>query len=134
MEKVKWTKELATGVEIMDKQHKMFLELCDNLDQSVNKGKAKNDILSDMKSLEDYAKVHFAAEKEIMEKSKYPETDGHIKLHAVFMDEVNIIRKKAVAGESGPNFASEIKEKVTDWFVMHIDRTDRKLGKFINNK
>jgi len=134
MEKVKWTKALATGVEIMDKQHKIFLELCDNLDQSVNSGKAKSEILSDIKCLEDYAKDHFATEKGIMEKNKYPEKEGHLKLHSYFLDEMKVMKEKAVAGETGEEFASLIKEKVTDWFVIHIDKTDRKLGKYVGFK
>lgn len=134
MEKVQWTKALATGIEIMDKQHKIFLELCDNLDQSVVRGKDKSEILSDIQFLEDYARVHFATEKEIMEKNKYPEKEGHLKLHSYFMDEMKVIKKKAEAGETGIKFAKLIKEEVTDWFVIHIDKTDRKLGKFTGVK
>jgi hemerythrin-like metal-binding protein len=134
MEKVKWEKALATGDEIMDKQHKIFLELCDNLDQSVNIGREKSEILSDIKCLEDYAKDHFATEKKIMEGAKYPEKEGHIKLHNYFIAEMKIVKEKAAAGETGEKFAGLIKEKVTDWFVIHIDKTDRKLGKYVNYK
>ncbi len=134
MEKVKWEKALATGVEIMDKQHKIFLELCDNLDQSVNIGREKSEILSDIKCLEDYAKDHFATEKKIMEAAKYPEKHGHIKLHKYFIDEMKIVKEKAAAGVTGEKFAALIKEKITDWFVIHIDKTDRKLGKHVNYK
>jgi hemerythrin len=132
MEKVKWTKTLATGNEIMDKQHKIFLELCDNLDQSVNSGKSRPEIMADIKFLEDYALVHFNSEKKIMEDGKYPLKDGHLKLHAYFLDEMKIIRDMASAGETGEKFAKLIKEKVTDWFVIHIDKTDRKLGKYLS--
>jgi hemerythrin-like metal-binding protein len=134
MEKVQWVKDLATGIEIMDKQHKVFLELCDNLDQSTVSGKDKSEILSDIKFLEDYARVHFSTEKVLMEKHKYPEKEGHLKLHSYFMDEMKAIKKKAADGETGLEFAELIKEKVTDWFVIHIDKTDRKLGKFIGVK
>jgi hemerythrin len=133
MEKVKWIKKMATNVELIDKQHKTFLELCDNLDQSVNSSKSKNEVLTDIKFLEDYSKVHFSTEKKLMEEKKYPEIAGHIKLHTYFLDEIKIIREKAAAGLNGVEFASEIKEKVTDWFVIHIEKTDKKLGKYINS-
>lgn len=133
MDKVKWTKIMATGVELMDKQHKVFLELCDNLDQSVNSGKSKDEIHADLKFLEDYAKVHFATEKHMMTLKKYPEREGHVKLHDYFMEEMKLMKGKAAAGETGPFFAEEIKEKVTDWFVIHIEKTDRKLGKYLNS-
>lgn len=131
MEKVKWTKAMATGMDIMDKQHKIFLELCDNLDQSVNSGKSKAEIMADIKFLEDYAFVHFNTEKKIMEGAKYPEKEGHLKLHTYFLDEMKIVREMALAGETGEKFAKLIKEKVTDWFVIHIEKTDRKLGKYM---
>jgi len=56
-----------------------------------------------------------------------------MKLHKYFMDEIETIKKKIEAGEKGETFAKKIKEKMTDWFIIHINKTDRKLGKFINS-
>jgi hemerythrin len=124
------TKEMLTGIQIMDKQHKIFLELCDNLDRSVNLRREKNEIMADIKFLKDYAGTHFETERNIMDRVNYAEKEGHLKLHAYFMDELDDMKKKAASGETGAEFAKEIKEKISDWFVLHIIKTDRKLGKF----
>ncbi len=134
MEKIEWTREIATGIEEIDKQHKLFIKTCSDITLCADRCFESNRVTADIRKLEKIAAAHFSTEEKIMEESHYADKAGHYRLHMHFMDELKQVRSRAEAGETGREFALEIKERLADWFIMHIKMNDMKLVSYIVKK
>ena len=133
MVKAKYANFMATGLKEIDDQHQRFLSLCAAIIDAAAKNETKEIEKEKIEALEKYAYVHFKTEQAFMFKYKYPDYDGHNRLHSHFMDELKTIRSRALHGETGRLFSSEIKEKIYDWFVLHIEKNDLKMIAFIKD-
>ena len=134
VEKIEWTKELATGIEDIDSQHKVFIRDCAEIATCADKCLESLKVIAKIKKLERDADAHFSTEGRIMAASMYPDKQGHYKLHAHFLDELRKIKARAESGETGHEFAADIKERLADWFILHIKKNDIKMASYIVNK
>jgi hemerythrin len=87
-----------------------------------------------MKKLKQLANEHFITESGLYNNSMYPDKAGHDRLHAQFMQELLELEKRASAGAAGEKFAVEIRERLTDWFVLHIQKNDIQMASYILQK
>ena len=134
MEKIEWTKEIATGIREIDEQHKVFIKDCAAIVSCADKCFESAKIIASIKKLERFAKEHFSTEGKIMEDSHYADKAGHFRLHVHFMEELKKVKSRAEAGETGHEFALEIKERLADWFIIHIRKNDMKIASYIVQK
>lgn len=134
MEKIEWTREIATGIKEIDGQHKRFIHICAGLVNCADRCFESLKIIDNIKKLEKIADEHFSTEGRIMAESYYPDKKGHFKLHGHFLEELKKIKSRAEAGETGPEFAAEIKERLADWFILHIRKNDIKMASYILKK
>lgn len=133
MAKIHYTPELSTGLKEIDDQHRRFISLCAAVVASAQKCEDCRIEQEKITALDHYARIHFATEAAFMTQYKYPDAEGHRRLHAHFMDELKKIRARAGGGEAGAEFAAEIKEKISDWFILHIEKNDKKMFKLIKD-
>ena len=134
MEKIEWTKEIATGIKEIDDQHRVFIHMCSELINCADRCFESIRIIANIKKLEKIAEEHFSTEGRLMAESMYADKKGHFRLHGHFLEELKKIRGRAEAGETGPEFAAEIKEHLLDWFIIHIKKNDMKLASYIIKK
>jgi hemerythrin-like metal-binding protein len=134
MDKIEWTEELATGIPEIDKQHKVFLKICSDLVNCADDCNDSRKILENILKLEKFAVVHFATEGKIMNDTLYTDKSGHYRLHEHFLEELRAVRNRARAGETGSDFAEEIKENIADWFILHVRKNDIKMASFVIKK
>jgi hemerythrin len=133
---VKWKPEYSVGVFIIDEQHKVLIELLNDLEnlksideKSQENQESKSSILQ---RLDQYTKIHFITEEELMRIYGYDDLENHKKLHARFSEKV----------EAFNNFYHDDKMFLFDnvynylegWLLKHIQGEDRKLGPFLNSK
>jgi hemerythrin len=62
---VAWTEELATGIEVIDDQHKELFRRIDGLLEACKAGKGREAVAGVLAFLENYVVEHFAAEEKI---------------------------------------------------------------------
>lgn len=134
MEKIEWSKEIATGIKEIDEQHKVFIHMCAALVNCADSCFESLKIIATIKKLEKVAEEHFSTEGKIMAESYYTDKKGHYKLHGHFLEELKKIRSRAEAGETGHEFAAEIKARLADWFILHIRKNDMKMASYIVKK
>ena len=132
MEDMKWTKDLATGVEVLDKQHKHYLSVCEKAYKSAKAG--GGDVVNALNATHKAAEDHFVTEEAMMEKFRYPDMEGHKRLHDKFLEMERMIAKEAASGIDSRKLAVKIKEELFDWFVLHIKKNDLKLVKNLDIK
>nr|AQV13652.1 hemerythrin [Glycinde armigera]ASW22275.1 hemerythrin [Labidiaster sp. Labidia1] len=105
-----WDESFRVDYDVIDTEHKgLFTGIFDCAAAPADAGK--------LKSLVDLLNAHFSSEEGMMSKAKYPDFDGHKKMHENFMEKIN--SKSAPLDAATLTFAKE-------WLVNHIKETDFK--------
>ena len=88
LEYIEWKKEYDSGIVIVDRQHRILVDLINNLTK-VHKQKNEDEILrTTIIKLVDYTKFHFGYEEKHMIQNGYVKITGHKKLHKVFINQI----------------------------------------------
>lgn len=131
MPRITWSDEFSVSNQEIDEQHKKWLEIINELHDTLMQGKPED--LSQItgktfKAMEDYVKIHFSSEEEIMRKIKYPGLPEHKVIHEKFMARIVRYRKDFESGNMVLN--SDIMKILTNWLQDHILNEDKKIGLF----
>ncbi len=129
-----WSKDLETGIELIDNQHKeMFRQVKIFLD-AVQQKKSDDEVFKLVKFLESYIIDHFKTEEEYMEKYDYSGTPYHKKEHQIFSETVTNLVKKVET--EGPRIDVIIEATRTSgsWLINHIQKVDKAMAKFLKSK
>ncbi|MCG7898403.1 MAG: bacteriohemerythrin [Candidatus Thiodiazotropha lotti] len=132
-----WSDEMATGVDVIDSQHKNLLQMVNEAYQGLDKDVSDIVFQRITKELLSYAIYHFQTEEHLMQEYGYfdecpEEAAQHVSEHRDFS-------AKVVTARDGVN--SEVKEEMEEiltflnaWILNHTQNVDIKLGNFIKNK
>lgn len=127
MPHLKWSRELDTGVEIIDEQHKRIVQYINELyDAETAKDKQKVGEIID--ELVDYTVSHFSFEESLMEQANYPFLSPHKKVHGLFVNRVSKFVERYNAGE---DVAAELITMLQKWLINHIRNEDGDYGPMV---
>ncbi len=125
---IKWERKFEIGIPMIDKQHKVLVEMCNELYEGLlrNRENAYTSIDEPLrKALHasvEYVKEHFSAEEKLMQKCGYPGYAEHKKRHEVFIEK---ILKTAKEFETAPLTRSfHLVKFIYDWILEHIAHED----------
>jgi hemerythrin len=130
---IKWSEQLLTGNEIIDKQHKEIFEFVAQIVDSGRTGKNELETGRIIEYLEDYYNRHFVAEEELQKKYRYPAYEAHKKMHEKFREELAELKHKSILYGASPELAVEIVVFMVEWLAKHIDKSDKILAVYIQN-
>lgn len=131
---IEWSKDLAVGVEEIDKQHQEIFAAINRLLQACNQGKGKEAVGDTLNFLGNYVHEHFAAEEELMQKHQYPEVTGHKAQHRQFIKDLSELQAKYNQEGNALNVVIATNRTVVQWLQHHIMNTDKILGQYIKAK
>lgn len=133
---VSWNKELETGIEILDEQHRSFLIKSNKFvikSLSLNGAEAA---LEELEYLKDYLFYHFQTEESFMVDSEYPEYGDHQAEHKRL--EFQVKEMSILLEEIGNDDRQEALERfsgfINEWVVNHIMNLDLKFAKYHREK
>ncbi len=120
MAQLHWSKDLDTGIAVIDNQHKRIVEYINNLETSIVAADATavNNVLNE---LVDYTLSHFSFEEELQERAGYPFIKAHKRVHEIFVKRVAEFQTRAANGE---NVANDILNMLQTWLLNHIKGDD----------
>ncbi len=125
---LQWNDQLyATGVAIIDEQHKALFTKINALLTAMQQGKGNEEIGQIVAFLEKYVVKHFSCEEQLMERSKCSSCAANKVAHQKFLGEFGAIKKKFVAEGATMALKIEIQTKLCDWLTTHISACDTKL-------
>jgi len=130
-EMVSWSDNYATGIELIDAQHKELVNLTNELFRACLTGReaVKAAFKEAMSRMVDYVNFHFTVEMELLARINYPGLAGHKKQH----DE--LIKKILAASKSfdgGRKFvANKFVRTLKDWIFGHIAISDKKYADYV---
>lgn len=118
---IEWTRELESGIPVIDTQHKRIIDFINELDDACRTGN-KEETDHVMEGLLNYTVTHFEFEEALQEKAGYPYLKAHRRIHEIFMKKVAEIRGRASQGE---DVAPLLLNLLQGWLASHIKGEDR---------
>jgi hemerythrin len=115
-----WTRDLDTGIDGIDKQHRRIVDLINELNEANDASElaATNHVLSE---LVEYTRVHFASEEGLLKNANYPYIKAHKRVHEIFIKRVAEFQHRASSGE---NVMPELLSMLRTWLLNHIKGED----------
>jgi len=129
---LQWNETYSVQVTSLDQQHQTLFRTINELHDALHAGHGKDIVGKVLQRLIDYTKSHFAAEEVILERNGYPDLAEHRAAHKALVSQVLQFKKDFEAGSVG--IAVEINQFLQKWLSDHIQNTDKKYGKYLNDK
>jgi hemerythrin len=127
-----FTDKLSVNVSIIDQQHKVLIEIINDLHDAMAAGKGKAVMDDVLLRLIDYTKMHFSTEERLMAQYNYPDRVSHETQHFQLTSQVGQLYIKVK--ENKTSVTIETMEFLKDWLNHHILETDKKFGAFLLSK
>ncbi|MBF0182161.1 MAG: bacteriohemerythrin [Magnetococcales bacterium] len=117
-----WGERLMTGIEFVDREHKVLVDMINALQLAMKEGRGTDVIGKILDGLVDYTRTHFAHEEEAMARTDYPaiveHKAKHVRLVATLQDLVRQFR------EGRFSVGIDLLGIAKVWLVEHILGTD----------
>ncbi|BCR05427.1 hemerythrin [Desulfuromonas versatilis] len=123
-----WTAELATGMELIDQQHRELFARIDRLVGACMAGKGREETGPMLEFMENYMEEHFAAEERLMADSDYPRAEFHVQEHALFRERLEVFKRELADKGSEADLLTAVNQSIVDWLFDHVCIEDRDLG------
>ncbi len=129
-----WSERLATGIEVIDDQHKELFQALDSLLGAMREGKGADELTKTIKFLGDYVVHHFGTEELLMGKYDYRSAPVHIAQHKRFIKEFELSVKQLEREGKSTLLVLNMQRSIGKWLVDHIAQTDAVFGAFLREK
>jgi hemerythrin len=130
MDLIKWRKSYETGIDSMDVQHQILIELINILYKVIRKEKSSEVINEVLNEMTKYAENHLLKEEALLAANGYPDLDNHIDIHQGYLDKM----KTLMAESKKENQATDTYLFLRQWWMGHIVAVDKKYGEFLQTK
>jgi hemerythrin len=134
MSKMKWDESLSVGVELIDEQHKMWIERLRDAQAAIKEIQGMPHISNALDFLVDYTRFHFSTEEKYMMETGYPELGSHRAEHeelkSTLDDLVEDFRQEGVTEK----LSEAIGTFLGNWLRNHIRVVDQAFAAFLKEK
>ena len=124
-----WDDSIATGIELIDNQHKELIALINRLNSAMQQGKGKAVVGEILEEVGRYATYHFGEEEALFEKYGYPEIEDHKAVHRDLLGQANDFIERFQSGQIG--MSQDLFFFLKDWLVNHIKGVDYRYVPFM---
>ena len=123
-----WSEQFATGVPLVDTQHKMLIEKI-NLMEKILAGPPppKQQVDDLLNFLGSYVGTHFKYEEGCMEKARCPAHEKNKQAHAAFLEVFGKFKARYLAEGPKPELLKSLHQAAADWIKNHILTVDVQL-------
>jgi hemerythrin len=131
---VEWKPEMSVGIGEVDVQHRKIIGKLKELSDALEKKEEPETAAGILKFLAVYIEEHFRTEEMFMLKYIYPDFKEHQDRHLGFLKRITRLYEELSEGSiKGDDIYNE-SIAVYNWFVLHIENTDKKMGAFLRGK
>lgn len=131
MPRFEWDPSLSLGDAMIDRQHKSWIDLLNQADESCQNELDSEGIMNCLTGMYLYAKDHFFDEESLMERLGYPGRERHKELHKAFVDKTHALTDACLQGDI--NY-QELLDFMTRWLKEHITLEDARIVEYANVK
>lgn len=127
----------VTGIEEIDRQHRNLLNLCNDVNNALEKNLSSISTRSIVRELLSYSIYHFNTEELLMQEyacteEEKAETGEHIAQHRQFARRIVSLQEKLLKREYIDQ--EELLVFLTGWINDHVLNTDKALARLIHKK
>jgi hemerythrin-like metal-binding protein len=119
-----WKNAYSVNIGIVDSQHKVLVDLINDLHQAMMARRGKEQMGKVLSELVQYTQGHFKAEEGILRSNQYPDLVNHQAEHNRFTQTIMDIQGKFQRNEVG--LTIELMDFLKDWLIKHIMGVDKK--------
>jgi len=119
---IEWSDELSVGIQEIDEQHKVLVNLVNEMDEAIRDHHGREGSLRILGRLVDYTKIHFAVEESLMRIFEYPGYNEHKAQHEELLQEVADLQEKIKGGGS---ISFQLLHFLKMWLTQHIMDSDK---------
>jgi hemerythrin-like metal-binding protein len=134
MAKMEWTTDLSVGVDLIDEQHKNWIQRFNDVSAAIEAMQGPARVAEALDFLSTYTLFHFATEEKYMDRSAYPDADAHKAKHAELRKTLADLNEEFEEEGATHILAESINSFVGNWLVNHIQEVDTKFGAFLREK
>jgi hemerythrin len=127
---IEWSDKYLVGVQRIDFEHRIFLDLIIDFEKSVIDGAGKSVLENILNEIILYARFHFRSEENMMARVGYPALAAHRDIHYQLID---VLNNKMSALSVGSIEPAEVLTFLIDWFVKHTTLEDTKIAAFMQS-
>jgi hemerythrin len=126
---VAWDEKFATGIDLIDKQHRELVSLTNNLYMACRQGTVETGFKEAMDQMVAYVRFHFTAELELLQRIHFPMYADHKKQHDTLVQQ---ILEAAKSFNEGKKFVpNNFVRVLRDWVFGHIAVSDRVYADYV---
>ncbi|RLJ19004.1 hemerythrin [bacterium endosymbiont of Escarpia laminata] len=125
---VVWSDSLSVGIEEIDEQHKILVNLINRMHQAIHERHGSDVVKGILAELADYTRIHFAVEESLMRILNYPGYDEHKEIHDELLGHVVELIEKVESGKTAIGF--ELLHFLKTWLTKHIMEEDMRYTGF----
>jgi hemerythrin len=130
---ITWSNDLALGIDEIDEQHKVLVEILNDVYDTVNSGvRDEKRLKKIVDGMLRYVNFHFVTEEMKMIKTNYSDYKTHKAQHDAFVEKA--MEFQAAFREGSTNLPEEMMDFLKDWLINHIQGTDRQYVPYFNRK
>lgn len=121
---VGWSDGYSVGNPMLDSDHRIILNLLNQLHDATETGQSRDVVASVLNVLAEYTEHHFRREELVMAEIGYPGRAEHANAHRDMVERVHAIRRRWQAGERqalGEDTLAFLKK----WLTEHILGADK---------
>lgn len=127
---IKWRDSYSVGVAKFDLEHKVLVELINNIYSIIRNGDDQVIPEYEVAELISYTQAHFKGEEEAMEACGYEFSEEHKKIHAEL--EVEVLKFKEQLENFSDRVVSDLYLFLRNWLLNHILEEDMKYRECLN--
>jgi hemerythrin len=127
---VVWDDSFSVGFGPLDDQHKVLVDMINELFQACKEGVIQADMvfLQIIKRALDYAETHFADEEEYLSQANYPHLNEQKEQHEAFVEEVQKTIEEFEAEKIEPIYLARY---LKNWLLNHIAVYDKRYASYL---
>jgi len=125
---INWNKNLETGIQIVDSQHKSLIDKLNEFFDACMQKKGKDELMNMIKFLENYTVFHFKTEEDIMQRHKFSGYIVHKAMHEEFIKEFLKIKNRFEVEGATLDLVNSTTKFLTNWLIEHISKIDKQLS------
>jgi len=121
---IEWSNELSVGIEEIDAQHKVLVDLLNEIHEAMQQGRTVQSTRGIIDRLDEYTRVHFAVEESLMRILHYPDYERHKEEHDKLIAQLADMHGKWEKGKGAIGF--ELAHFLKTWLTKHILEGDKR--------
>lgn len=127
-----FTKNLETGHEIIDSEHKMIIQHANEILSAIEEGLSDKKVLEAINTFAKYINTHFPHEEALQEKFFYPNIRFHKLWHQSYTKEIDLTCNRILTEGISNVTIAELKRRI-ETLIQHILLEDSRVAKHIQS-